>query len=355
MHHQQHQQQQQNAKRYSNSPPMGLHHQAPSHDLAQYSKSHYQHQHHHHQQHQTQNFGRFSRDSGRVRTPASEETIRIKVPSGVNNNFRPSTLNPDKSIKSLISHQEYASNVADSDYSGHNECNQKSSAMIYHDKRSSLIDDDLDFSGISAPPGYGTACAGGGGCRGIRGRGVISSLMDSSGGGNTTNSTDTTSLMEYGGDESSDDKRKPSCTYATLIRNAIRSSRDNSMTLGQIYSWISDNYPYYSPEKINWKNAVRHNLSLYAYFVRIKNPLKKGSSKWTINEAILQDCLKRKRVAATLSSKATKSSANYKIFLPGVIKNSLFRLIKGNLPLEFITLCQFLSFSRLDLVKLLWY
>jgi len=59
--------------------------------------------------------------------------------------------------------------------------------------------------------------------------------------------------------------QKPPCTYAKLIKTAISSSPSRSMTLASIYDWISSHFPYFDPQRSDWKNAVRHNLSLYSY------------------------------------------------------------------------------------------
>lgn len=119
-----------------------------------------------------------------------------------------------------------------------------------------------------------------------------------------------------------EEEKKPSYTYSTLIRQAIQSSEEQALTLSEIYGWISTNYPFYSMNKINWKNAVRHNLSLYNYFVRIKNPWTKGSSKWTVNEEHYKECVSRKRNWLETGF-GDRSECELKVQLPRALSQSI--------------------------------
>ncbi|KAA0184077.1 hypothetical protein HAZT_HAZT010048 [Hyalella azteca] len=74
--------------------------------------------------------------------------------------------------------------------------------------------------------------------------------------------------------------RKPAYSYATLVTFAIKSSEKKKMTLADIYTWITDNFPYYRVATTGWKNSVRHNLSLNKCFrkvARTKDDPGKGS------------------------------------------------------------------------------
>nr|DAD52843.1 TPA_exp: forkhead box N [Schmidtea mediterranea] len=88
---------------------------------------------------------------------------------------------------------------------------------------------------------------------------------------------------------------KPSYSYAYLIKLAIESSNSKKMKLNEIYSWISETFPYYKyMQKDNnkgWKNAIRHNLSLNKIFKRCakdSSQLGKGSF-WTIDSSLDDD------------------------------------------------------------------
>nr|CDS21220.1 forkhead box protein K1 [Echinococcus granulosus] len=62
---------------------------------------------------------------------------------------------------------------------------------------------------------------------------------------------------------------KPPYSYAQLIVQAIVSAPNRRLTLADIYSYISTQFPYYKPSQKGWQNSIRHNLSLNRYFIRI--------------------------------------------------------------------------------------
>lgn len=79
--------------------------------------------------------------------------------------------------------------------------------------------------------------------------------------------------------------RRPGASYAELITMAIESSPCNQLSLKDIYSWISNTFPYFELSKTGWQNSVRHNLSLNKCFYKVprteENPGK--GSYWRIN------------------------------------------------------------------------
>uniref|UniRef100_H3CRQ4 Forkhead box J2 n=1 Tax=Tetraodon nigroviridis TaxID=99883 RepID=H3CRQ4_TETNG len=86
---------------------------------------------------------------------------------------------------------------------------------------------------------------------------------------------------------SSGSKAKPPHSYATLIAMAIAAAPERKLSLNDIYTWISNTYPYYSRAGRGWKNSIRHNLSLNKCFRKVPRPQNdpgKGSY-WTMDGA----------------------------------------------------------------------
>ncbi|KAI8390895.1 fork head domain-containing protein, partial [Radiomyces spectabilis] len=82
---------------------------------------------------------------------------------------------------------------------------------------------------------------------------------------------------------------KPPYSYATMIAHAILSSTDKRLTLGEIYHWIADRYPFYKLGEQGWQNSIRHNLSLHKAFVKLHRPAAPTSvagkgNFWTLRE-----------------------------------------------------------------------
>lgn len=51
----------------------------------------------------------------------------------------------------------------------------------------------------------------------------------------------------------SNSKGKPPHSYATLIAMAIASAPERKLSLNDIYTWISDTFPYYNRAGRGWK------------------------------------------------------------------------------------------------------
>ncbi|KAM5145442.1 forkhead box protein P3 [Mantella aurantiaca] len=78
---------------------------------------------------------------------------------------------------------------------------------------------------------------------------------------------------------------RPPFTYAALIRWAILESPQKQLALNEIYQWFTKRFAFFRLNKVTWKNAVRHNLSLHKCFVRVENI--KGAV-WMVDELEFQ-------------------------------------------------------------------
>ena len=74
---------------------------------------------------------------------------------------------------------------------------------------------------------------------------------------------------------------KPPFSYASLIGKAMLEAPGHKLTLCAIYNWIVDNFPFYKSSDHSWKNAIRRNLSLHKFFIRVENT---HGSYWTLDK-----------------------------------------------------------------------
>ncbi|XP_072517214.1 forkhead box Q2 [Salminus brasiliensis] len=84
-------------------------------------------------------------------------------------------------------------------------------------------------------------------------------------------------------------EQKPTESYITLISMAILASVEKKLLLADIYKWIMDHYPYFKSKDKNWRNSVRHNLSLNECFIKAGRSDSGKGHFWAIHPANFHD------------------------------------------------------------------
>eukprot|EP00123_Amoebidium_parasiticum_P005799 comp16902_c1_seq1/m.15433 comp16902_c1_seq1/g.15433 ORF comp16902_c1_seq1/g.15433 comp16902_c1_seq1/m.15433 type:complete len:582 (-) comp16902_c1_seq1:232-1977(-) len=81
---------------------------------------------------------------------------------------------------------------------------------------------------------------------------------------------------------SGNSKEKPSCSFPTLIARAIM-LQGGSTTLAGIYNYFIETHPYFKTSPANWRNRVRHTLTVSKCFTRIPCGNRRRGGLWTIH------------------------------------------------------------------------
>ncbi|XP_071343650.1 forkhead box Q2 [Trachinotus anak] len=99
----------------------------------------------------------------------------------------------------------------------------------------------------------------------------------------------TTTMSVSSDPEKSDKSDKPNQSYIALISKAILASEQKKLLLCDIYQWIMDHYPYFKSKDKNWRNSVRHNLSLNDCFIKAGRSDNGKGHFWAIHPSNYQD------------------------------------------------------------------
>ncbi|EEH44674.2 uncharacterized protein PADG_00963 [Paracoccidioides brasiliensis Pb18] len=137
---------------------------------------------------------------------------------------------------------------------------------------------------------------------------------------------ESTEKIDYSDDSAKD--LKPPYSYATMIAQAIFSTKEEKLTLSNIYAYITEKYAFYRHTSSGWQNSIRHNLSLNKAFQKVPRRTDEPGKgmKWQIAPEFRQEYWNkqaRKGGGATNQSSAPSSPVGKETNTNNGNKNSL--------------------------------
>uniref|UniRef100_A0A1B6DPH2 Fork-head domain-containing protein n=1 Tax=Clastoptera arizonana TaxID=38151 RepID=A0A1B6DPH2_9HEMI len=75
---------------------------------------------------------------------------------------------------------------------------------------------------------------------------------------------------------------KPPYTYTELIELALK--ENGQLTVADIYTWISNRFPYFQANDDRWKNSIRHNLSINPQFRKGMKAKRGAGHLWKLSD-----------------------------------------------------------------------
>jgi hypothetical protein len=108
-------------------------------------------------------------------------------------------------------------------------------------------------------------------------------------------------------------------TYYTIISEAIENSPNKQLFVGNIYEFIQNKYEQYLIN--NWKNSVRHALSLKTYFIRTKIKENKKCGLWNLDLNCKQDLDIRKNKKIKKKPDETNETDKLKLYFQNKISS----------------------------------
>lgn len=118
-------------------------------------------------------------------------------------------------------------------------------------------------------------------------------------------------------------RRRTKCTYKAIISQAILCSPQKKLTLAEIYQVIKNYFPGFIAMRSNWKNTVRHNLSLHECFVKEPNLIRRKGYHWRVRQEQETQQFERFINDYETTSLQTEKTKDYETFEDGSYTSEL--------------------------------